>query len=90
MKKVFKYGPLFSSLTAIHLPEGAQVVSLGVQLSQLYLWAVVDNDLSISGIGTTRYFVAFGTGDNIPENYKYIDTCVESDYLVWHLFEKIE
>lgn len=35
----------------------------------------------------TRWLRVYGTGQDVPDEYVHIDTCVAPRGLVWHLFE---
>ena len=90
MKTIWKY-PFrvseFESCMSIHMPEGAEVLSVQMQGNTPCLWAIVDMEPTPEEI---RQFTIFGTGHAIPNivarNLKYLSTFQQPPY-VWHFFE---
>ena len=83
-RKVFKYS-LKTTLDAAQerfLPEGANIVHVGIQGETTCLWAEVDERAQPQ----SRLFHIFGTGQDIPENAAYRGT-VQMPPFVWHIYE---
>lgn len=91
--RVYKYSlgriGLYISKVKINLPADAQVLSVGVQLMEMQLWALVDPEAPI----TTREFALVGTGVLIGElgrrKPRFIGTVQTGGY-VWHVFELVD
>jgi hypothetical protein len=83
--KIFKYPLTMDGDTTLELPRNAQILSVGAQNSQLYLWALVDTEI---GVIESRYFRSLGTGWPTTKPGKFIGTVFffESN-LVLHVFE---
>lgn len=84
MHTIFKYkiGPV----TEIELPKNAEILTVGSQGSDIFLWAKVDPQAEKE----TRRFVGFGTGHDIPDQLQlaFIGTVFFGE-LVFHIFEEI-
>lgn len=84
MKRIYKYQIPVNDLAAIEMPEGAIILTIQMQKSEPFLWALIDPDAKKSG----RYFYLFGTGMEVREGLKYIGSFqMLSGDLVFHLFE---
>lgn len=87
MKVIYKY-PLDKTMTH-EMPEGAEVLHVGIQPQGLTLWALVKVEHpDHEGPQETRTFRVYGTGhpiaDQVPQDY--IGT-VQDGLFVWHVFE---
>lgn len=82
-KKIYKY-PISHGKTK--LPEGAHVLSVGMQQGQLMVWAIVDVSKPLPFINT---FAGFHTGETLPpEPGKYVGTfLMEEQTDVLHIFQ---
>ena len=86
MKTIFKW-PLTSGSTDLHMPVGAQVLTVQMQGSQPQLWAKVDP----AQPKEWRTFDALGTGHMMSDDPRimYVGTFQMDDgELVWHVFER--
>jgi hypothetical protein len=85
--KVFKYivpQPDEDYVSEIDLPVSAQILSVGIQNSQIVIWAKVEHPKEPTRI---RQLVVGNTGVALPfTNGRFIGT-VESNGIVWHIFE---
>lgn len=80
--QIFKY----AATEFIDLPEDAEILHVGVQNNQIYLWAAVDVDKPT----VRRQFKVVGTGwDYNPDGMKYLGTAHVGPF-VWHVFEDID
>ena len=72
---------------AIYMPNGAKILSVGVQGLSLMLWAEVDPKRT----EYPRHFEVFGTGhelhSDIGTSREFIGTAFMED-LVWHIYER--
>ncbi len=82
MKTIYKYPLSFDTFDAIDLPANAEVVDFQFQADNPFIWCLHNTGIVIE----RRYFRVVGTGQQIPEDAKYIKSCHVSGY-VWHLFE---
>lgn len=73
---------------SIPMPEGAVVLSAGIQRNILQVWAICDPDKPLK----PRQFVVVGTGWELPypsSELAHICTVMIHDGgFVWHLFER--
>ncbi len=67
---------------AIGMPVGARVLHVGIQESEITLWAAVDPKAAI----VLRNFAIVGTGHAIPDGAEYRATVFDGPF-VWHIFE---
>ncbi len=81
-RSIFKY-----SLTdgVVYMPKDAEILKVGMQDGIPCLWAMVDPH----GEREMRYFTALGTGMLIPDDWRYVGTLFDRQY-VWHVFETKE
>lgn len=85
---VFKY-VLEPGVSAITIPEGAEILTVQVQREQLVLWALVDPTAPTE----IREFRVMGTGHEIgpeigPDRHTYVGTAqLMGGALVMHVFE---
>jgi len=91
MRQIFKYPLAIVGEQVLLLPKGAEILHIGVQNGELYLWAMVDEQEE----SEIRRFSIIGTGHSIPErvskNLYHIGTVFMSGgSLVWHVFEEIK
>jgi len=89
MKTIYKYLLEPITLNKVDMPTGSEILSVAFQRDNLYIWAKVDIEATLS----TRKFKVFGTGHEIPleeENcLKFIGTGHMDGGLVFHVFELI-
>ena len=92
---IWKY-PLQYYETKIELPEGYEILSVGEQEGQVFMWVLVNPDPNARK--TTHTFQIVGTGWELPESQwqglRYIGTLqvprgglLKGNY-VWHVFEQ--
>lgn len=82
MKTIWKFD-IFGD-TPIIMPVGAQILGVGVQDDNPYLWALVD---TLAGREERRISVV-GTGWEVPESGVYLGTYF-TERFVWHIFEEV-
>lgn len=77
MRMIYKY-----VVGSVELPLDAIFLKSALHYGIPTFWYLVDpnNDSHL------RNFITVGTGQPIPDNYFYIDTYFDDDY-VWHIFE---
>lgn len=88
MRAVYKYSLCnLGSPGEYHVtvPKGAKLLRVGKQHGGLYLWAIVETN--ITERETIKFLVA-GTGQELHGwwNLTYIDTIFDGEY-VWHVFD---
>ena len=88
MITVFKYR-IGLCINQTELPVGAEILSLGFQGKEFFMWVKVDTEAATE----IRRFYVFGTGAEIPQNtgtyYNFIGTGHMDIGLVFHVFEKL-
>lgn len=97
MKTIFKYSLGINDQVFLHLPEGAEILSVQGQADQLVLWAIIDPSKPVE----PRLFSVYGTGnlfDTDTMRARYLGTAqiqavpgVEATnpvMAVWHVFEE--
>lgn len=86
MKTVHKF-PVLPGYLSLVLTEGAQVLHVGVQRGQPFIWVLLDP----TATARTYQFQSFGTGHNVEDHItkdQYIGTfMLEGGGLVFHLFQ---
>jgi len=89
MKTIYKYVVPHDG-TEIQMPIGAEILTVAMQVGEIYIWAIVDTDNKFE----TRKFIAQATGREMPEGkLKYIGTVFIGTMLmelVFHVFEKLK
>lgn len=85
MRTVHKYPLELTELQAIHLPQGARILTIQVQRHIPTLWAEVDTDQPTE----KRHVALVGTGHPLlPEAHTYLGTVQMHDgRLVLHAYE---
>lgn len=68
----------------ISLPVGAKIVKIAPQKDYICIWAISDENPSISR--TEIKYLILATGDEIPYGATYKETVFMGDY-VWHVFK---
>lgn len=84
MITVYKY-KIHSNETPTEMHVGAEILHIGIQYDEWYIWAKVD----ITRETELRYFVMIGTGWEFPDEYSafnYLNTFMDGPF-VWHWFE---
>lgn len=88
MHKVFKYELPIQDYFELSLPKGAEILKVGVQYDQPYLWALVDPEARLSRL---RRFRFAGTGHPIVEDIDqlvfYGTLQMHGGALIFHVFE---
>lgn len=87
MKTVYKYQLMIQDETCIHMPVGAEILTVAEQFGVLCLWALVEP----WGMPMERHLRIVGTGQEVNgiERAKHIGTVSMSDGFVWHVFEEV-
>lgn len=84
MHVVFKYPiPNYPTKFSLSLPLRSEVVALQLQKGSPQIWVRLNKqEVNLQ----VRNFQIVGTGEELEDLAKYIDTFQQGD-LVWHLFE---
>lgn len=85
-KVIWKYDVPARDTFQLLLPEGAKVLSVGVQGGQPRLWVLVDRDAAPEA----RWFVVCATGERVIQDLgQFIGTFqLENGALIFHVFEQ--
>lgn len=83
---IYKY-PLTGPMTAVRMPEGAEVLSVQMQGEIPCVWAIVNTVFELE----TRRFMLVGTGHAVPEGC-YMETYLgtiqmSGGALIFHCFD---
>jgi hypothetical protein len=92
-REVWKYkvpvGEVHGANSTISMPEGAQIVSVGTQWAEVWVWAIVDPQRP----RVERRLGYFATGGQLPD-WDYVGTAhiigrdpLAGSAYVWHVFE---
>lgn len=83
---IWKYELALKGEQTISLPQGAEILSVGVQAGGIFIWAMVQPDAPIEN----RTLEIAGTGTPIDPGVarKFIGT-VQQGSFVWHAFERV-
>lgn len=86
MKSIWKVNLAVADQQLVHLPEGAEVLSVQVQGGVPTVWFKCDTEREPVG----RTFFMYGTGHQLPEEPgRFIGTFqLHGGALVFHLFER--
>ena len=81
---IFKYRLPLIKEPKVQMPDGAEVIHVGMQDDQITLWAKVDSNAEME----TRNFAIAGTGrpDKRIRDAVHLGTVFDGG-LVWHVFE---
>ena len=80
---IYKYQLTLVESQYVTMPEGADVLSTGLQNGIITIWAKVNpNNPSIA-----YAFYIVGTGGEVPNNTEFIGTVMQ-DRFVWHVFQE--
>lgn len=89
---VHKYALPIVGNNTVSMPDGARVLSCGLQGSTIFLWVLCDP----TALKEDRVFEIVGTGQPVPDNVKEFVGTVQAEgncnwflYFVWHIFELI-
>ena len=89
MKTIYKYKLEIVDKQTIELPQYAEILCVGTQLGNIYLWALVNTEATLNEM---RDIEVLGTGNPVYENAEsdrhYLGTCFVNHF-VWHIFERI-
>jgi len=88
MKKIYKYKMSLIEKQIVQLPLASEVLDIQSQHGEIYLWALVDPESTLT---FDREFHIFGTGYELDiDNLKHISTFqTQGGDLVWHAFERL-
>lgn len=91
MRKIYKYPLYIRQKQTLSLPKGYQIISVGVQHSQLQLWVMVDINEIINEDVNFEIYVTGHWIETEPHWLNHIGTVQEMDgSLVWHIFQNIK
>jgi hypothetical protein len=84
MKRIFKYKLHITDRQELQLPVKADIIKCAYVNSDLYIWAIIEDQHDTESID----FSVYGTGDPLPDNPGiYIDTVIlHEGRLVFHVF----
>ena len=82
--KIYKYPLDLADQQTISMPEGAEMLSVGLQRDRIVLWAMVNLEMA----NRDYIFRIVGTGNDVPENLQYLGTVQQSTY-AWHIFLEV-
>jgi hypothetical protein len=83
--RVYKY-KILPDKPAMQLHKGSEILHVGVQNREFYLWALVNPEEHVE----VRLITVYGTGWPINMafgSYKHLGT-IQEDGFVWHIFEE--
>ena len=88
MKKViWKYPLLSTPHQTLHLPKGAEILSLDMQDNIPCMWVLITQQTDLE----ERHFRTIGTGNLLDDHftgpYRFIGTYQPQSNLVFHVFE---
>lgn len=85
MKRIFKYGLEMDYKQIVRMPAGAQVLHVGEQQGDLFIWAIVDDEEKATH---NLSVMIIGTGNKCDVNqYKHLGTVItQAGMYVWHVF----
>jgi hypothetical protein len=99
MKKIFKYplpieykngeGAGWNKVSALSMPEGAEILSVGLQDGKAMMWALVDPDAPVAGRSIAIVNTGGSIGGAVPESFcdKFIGTLIFGDgRIILHVF----
>lgn len=89
MSVIYKYQLDLSKTVSHEMPEGAEILTVGLQQHEIILWARVALERrGHEGPKETRTFRIYGTGHPIQDEteVEYIGTLYDGPF-VWHVFE---
>lgn len=82
-EKVYKYPAPAPGMTGIvTLPQGAQILHVGIQDNHVYFWARVNPGNQHEDVE----FTTLGTGWPVNPEAKHCGTVISPAGYVWHLF----
>ena len=82
MSVIYKYTLELQQEQTLSLPADAEILTIQIQSGVICAWVRLDTLKP----ERTRTLVICGTGDNPPENGRYVAT-VQTPPMVWHFFE---
>lgn len=90
MREVWKFPLELKDEQEVMMPEGADILSTGLQGGTIMLWALVDPD----AVKKPRRIEIYGTGHKFHATDRRFVGMVQQDHktfqLVWHVFEVVE
>lgn len=90
MSQVWKFPvgvPTQTGRAWIDLPDGAELLSVGIQDGEMVVWALIQD--FEAEVGTHRLIVV-NTGmevPNFPEGARFLGTVTTSNGIVWHVWD---
>lgn len=88
MKTVFKYKVDVGPPMSVKLPADYKILHVESQTwgGSISFWAEIKPWM----ISWPHIFCVYGTGQDIPDNAKWIGTSLSDSDLVWHLYELMD
>lgn len=89
MQRIYKWR-LEGARQSLYVPKGTEILHVAMQPDQdqhyYYptMWGLCDDTAEM----VEKIVLIIGTGHQIPENARYLGTCVGNVY-VWHIYEEI-
>ena len=85
MKTILKYEIKLAKVTKLHVPMGAEMLTVNQEGKQFFIWAIVNTE-SPMGI---RTFTAIATGQVIDSDMDIVCVGVVQNFdgIVYHFFE---
>jgi hypothetical protein len=84
MNRIYKYPIPINDEIVIVMPKGAKVLTVQIQKSQPFIWALVDTEKEPE----ERRFYLYGTGMTVTHCESYIGSFqMLGGGLIYHLFE---
>lgn len=85
MSVIHKYQFTNGPFLTIPLDPGAIVRHVDMQGGLITLW--IEKLKPQDDFDPARMFRIFGTGHEIPPDYKYVGSCIDGSF-VWHVYER--
>ncbi len=82
MRTIWKFKIPLEDEPMVSMPEGAEVLHVGVQGGALVAWASVDTRAK----PTPHRFQVVGTGDPLPDRLGFHAGSAQMGRFVWHVF----
>lgn len=83
-----KYPMPVQDRTTVVLPRNADILHIGAQGLELFVWALVD---PLAALTVEHEYLIFGTGNEVPnggEGLGHLATILVANGLVWHVFQE--
>ena len=74
-------------LQIVRIPEGADILSLGIQGEEMFLWAAVDEEAETEAVQIRIVGTGWVMGETTLER-RFLGTLATPAGLVWHVFRE--